>query len=134
MSIFSFFPGVLRQSNCILPSLPPRRERVGQALGFCGRPGWYNQGLKISKTLLSPGSHRTMERTARLTFGDQTIELPVVEGSEGELAVDITSLRAQTGLITLDPGFSNTGVGQSSITYVDGENGILRYRGIPVEQ
>jgi citrate synthase len=75
-----------------------------------------------------------MERTARLTFGDQTIELPVVEGSEGELAVDITSLRAQTGLITLDPGFSNTGVSQSGITYVDGENGVLRYRGIPIEQ
>ena len=50
-----------------------------------------------------------MERTARLTFGDQTIELPVIEGSEGELGVDITSLRAQTGLITLDPGFANTG-------------------------
>jgi len=75
-----------------------------------------------------------MERTARLTFGDQTIELPVIEGSEGELGVDITSLRAQTGLITLDPGFANTGVGQSGITYVDGENGVLRYRGIPIEQ
>jgi len=75
-----------------------------------------------------------MERTARLTFGDQTIELPVVEGSEGELAVDITALRAQIGLITLDPGFSNTGVSQSGITYVDGENGVLRYRGIPIEQ
>ena len=75
-----------------------------------------------------------MEHTARLTFGDQTIELPVVEGSEGELAVDITSLRARTGLITLDPGFGNTGVSQSGITYVDGENGVLRYRGIPIEQ
>jgi citrate synthase len=75
-----------------------------------------------------------MERTARLTFGDQTIELPVVEGSEGELAVDITSLRSRIGLITLDPGFSNTGVGLSGITYVDGENGVLRYRGIPIEQ
>jgi citrate synthase len=75
-----------------------------------------------------------MERTARLTFGDQTIELPVIEGSEGERAVDITSLRVQTGLITLDPGFSNTGVGQSGITYVDGENGVLRYRGIPIEE
>ena len=75
-----------------------------------------------------------MERTARLTFDDQTIELPVIEGSEGELGVDITSLRAQTGLITLDPGFVNTGVTQSGITYVDGENGVLRYRGIPIEQ
>lgn len=75
-----------------------------------------------------------MERTARLRFGDQTIELPVIEGSEGELGVDITSLRAQTGLIALDPGFVNTGASQSGITYVDGENGVLRYRGIPVEQ
>ena len=75
-----------------------------------------------------------MERTARLTFGDQTFELPVIEGSEGELAVDITSLRARTGLIALDPGFVNTGASQSGITYVDGENGVLRYRGIPVEQ
>ena len=50
-----------------------------------------------------------MTRTARLTFGDQTIELPVIEGTEGELALDISSLRAQTGLITLDPGFGNTG-------------------------
>ncbi|MGZ3388171.1 MAG: citrate synthase [Isosphaeraceae bacterium] len=75
-----------------------------------------------------------MERTARLTFGDQTIELPVIEGSEGELGVDITSLRAQTGLITLDPGFANTGATESGITFVDGENGVLRYRGIPIDQ
>jgi citrate synthase len=75
-----------------------------------------------------------MERTARLTFGDQTIELPVIESSEGELAVDITSLRARTGLITLDSGFSNTAICRSAITYVDGENGFLRYRGIPIEQ
>ena len=63
--------------------------------GFRGRPGWYNQGLTISKILFCPGSHCTMERTARLRFGDQTIELPVIEGSEGELGVDITSLRAR---------------------------------------
>ena len=75
-----------------------------------------------------------MEHTARLTFGDQTIELPVIEGSEGELGVDITSLRAETGLITLDPGFANTGASQSGITFVDGENGVLRYRGIPIDQ
>jgi citrate synthase len=75
-----------------------------------------------------------MGRTARLTFGNQTIELPVIEGSEGELAIDISELRARTGLITLDSGFSNTGACQSNITFVDGENGVLRYRGIPVEQ
>ena len=72
-----------------------------------------------------------MTRTATLTFDDQTIELPVVEGSEGELGVDITQLRAKTGLITLDPGFGNTGACESDITFIDGEKGILRYRGIP---
>ena len=75
-----------------------------------------------------------MERSARLTFGDQTIDMPVIEGSEGELAVDISSLRTRTGLIALDPGFGNTGAATSSITYVDGEHGLLRYRGIPIEQ
>jgi len=57
-----------------------------------------------------------------------------VTGSEGEKAIDISSLREETGLITLDPGFANTGSCQSSITFMDGEKGILRYRGIPVEQ
>jgi citrate synthase len=75
-----------------------------------------------------------MNRTASLKFGDQAIELPVVEGSEGELAIDITQLRAKTGLITLDPGFGNTGACESAITFIDGEKGILRYRGIPIEQ
>src|SRR5215213_969465 len=75
-----------------------------------------------------------MTRTATLTFGDQTVELPVVEGTEGELAVDISQLRARTGLITLDPGFGNTGACKSAITFIDGDRGILRYRGIPIEQ
>src|SRR5207302_1690908 len=74
-----------------------------------------------------------MVRTATLTFGDKTTELPVIEGSEGELALDITQLRAHTGLITLVPGFGNTGSCQSAITFIDGDNGILRYRGIPIE-
>ena len=75
-----------------------------------------------------------MNRTATFTFGDKTLELPVVEGSEGELAVDISSLRASTGLITLDPAFGNTGACKSAITFIDGDAGILRYRGIPIEQ
>jgi citrate synthase len=75
-----------------------------------------------------------MSRTATLKFGDQTYELPVIEGSEGELAVDITQLRAKSGLITLDPGLANTGACTSDITFIDGEKGILRYRGIPIEQ
>jgi citrate synthase len=75
-----------------------------------------------------------MTRNATLTFNGRTIELPVIEGSEGELAIDISELRARTGLITLDPGFGNTGACTSEITFIDGEKGILRYRGIPIEQ
>src|SRR5438309_6009687 len=75
-----------------------------------------------------------MTRTATLTFDGKTVELPVLEGSEGERAIDITQLRARTGLITLDPGLGNTGACRSAITFIDGERGILRYRGIPIEQ
>ena len=75
-----------------------------------------------------------MTRTATLTFGDRMIEPPVIEGTEGELALDISQLRARAGLITLDPGFGNTGAYRSGITFIDGEKGILRYRGIPIEQ
>src|SRR3974390_2290310 len=75
-----------------------------------------------------------MTRNATLTFNGRTIELPVVEGTEGELALDISELRARTGLITLDPGYGNTGACTSEITFIDGESGILRYRGIPIEQ
>ena len=75
-----------------------------------------------------------MTRTATLTFDGRSIELPVVEGTEGELALDVSQLRDQTGLIGLDPGFGNTGSCRSAITFIDGEAGVLRYRGIPIEQ
>lgn len=75
-----------------------------------------------------------MSRTARLIVDDAEVELPVVQGTEGERAVDIRHLRDKTGLITLDPGFANTGSCESAITFVDGERGVLRYRGIPIEQ
>jgi len=64
----------------------------------------------------------------------QTIELPVLTGSENEKAIDIAKLRSQTGHITMDPGYGNTGSCKSDITFLDGEKGILRYRGIPIEQ
>ena len=75
-----------------------------------------------------------MMEKAILTLGDQRIELPVLEGTEGERAIDITKLRDQTGLITFDPSLGNTGVCRSAITFIDGEKGVLRYRGIPIEQ
>ena len=75
-----------------------------------------------------------MSDIAKLVVGDETYELPIVEGTEGERAVDISKLRGQSGLITLDPGYANTGACQSAITFIDGEKGILRYRGYPIEE
>lgn len=75
-----------------------------------------------------------MEDKVQLIFEGETYELPIVTGSEGEKAVDISDLRQMTGLITLDPGYANTGSCTSAITFMNGEKGILRYRGIPVEQ
>ena len=74
-----------------------------------------------------------MAETARLQAGDQIVELPIVVGSEGEKALDIAKLRADTGYIALDPGFGNTGSCQSDITFIDGDAGILRYRGYAIE-
>ncbi len=71
---------------------------------------------------------------AQLSYGDKKIELPVIEGTEGELGIDISKLRSQTGMVTLDNGYMNTGSCESSITYIDGDVGILRYRGYPIEE
>jgi citrate synthase len=75
-----------------------------------------------------------MTETVTLQVDGKTYQLPLVQGTEGERAIDISRLRAETGLITLDPGYGNTGSCTSAITYIDGEKGILRYRGIPIEQ
>jgi citrate synthase len=72
--------------------------------------------------------------TASITFGDRSVELPVIRGTEDEAAIDISKLRAETGLITMDVGYGNTGSCTSAITYVDGDRGILLYRGYPIEQ
>jgi citrate synthase len=72
--------------------------------------------------------------TATLLLKGKEYELPVIEGSEGETAIDVTSLRAKTGAITFDPGYANTGSCASAITFIDGEKGILRYRGYPIEE
>jgi len=75
-----------------------------------------------------------MGDSAELRVGDQIISLPIIEGSEGERAIDISKLRSETGLITIDPGYANTGSCKSSVTFIDGDHGILRYRGIPIEE
>ncbi len=79
-------------------------------------------------------TNQTVPKTAKLTLGDQQMDLPVMVGSEGEVAIDIRQLRAKTGAITYDPGLGNTGACQSKITFLDGEVGILRYAGYPIEE
>ncbi len=75
-----------------------------------------------------------MSEIAKIELDGKVYEFPVIEGTENEKAIDISSLRGKTGYITIDPGFKNTGSCTSSITFLDGEEGILRYRGYPIEQ
>ena len=75
-----------------------------------------------------------MPEFIKFIYDEKEYQLPVIVGTEGEKAIDISKLRAQSGLITLDTGYGNTGSCTSAITFMDGEKGILRYRGIPVEQ
>ncbi len=75
-----------------------------------------------------------MTEKAELRIGDEIIELAVIEGTEGERAIDVQELRSKTGLITMDPSFANSGSCESSITFIDGEEGILRYRGYDIEK
>ena len=75
-----------------------------------------------------------MEETARITINGAAHDFPVITGTEDEKAIDISTLRGKTSYITLDSGFGNTGACTSGITFLDGEKGILRYRGIPIEE
>ena len=75
-----------------------------------------------------------MSDFAELHFNGEVYKIPVIEGTENEKALDISKLRGESGLITIDPGFKNTGSTKSAITFLDGEKGILRYRGYPIEQ
>ena len=70
-----------------------------------------------------------MSNNAEIIINGESYTFPIMEGTEGEKAIDISDLRKKTGYITLDPGFVNTGACKSEITFIDGERGILRYRG-----
>ncbi len=72
--------------------------------------------------------------SAKLSLRGEEYELPLVEGTEGEVAIDISKLRKESGVVTLDSGYGNTGSCESAITFIDGENGVLQYRGYPIEQ
>ena len=70
---------------------------------------------------------------AKLKIASKEIELPIIKGTENDHAIDITKLRSETGLITMDPGYANTGSCISDKTYIDGVKGILNYRGYPID-
>ncbi len=76
----------------------------------------------------------SMTQTAKLSYNDQELDLPMITGTENETSLDVSKLRAQTGMITLDEGYVNTGSTTSDITFLNGEEGILRYRGYPIEE
>jgi citrate synthase len=80
------------------------------------------------------GSPEKAQGSVQFNLDGESVELPLIEGSEGERAIDIRKLRASTGLITFDPGYANTGACRSQVTFIDGEKGVLRYRGYPIEQ
>ncbi|OYU98746.1 MAG: hypothetical protein CFE26_27045, partial [Verrucomicrobiales bacterium VVV1] len=79
-------------------------------------------------------AHAIMPNTATLKIDDKEYPLPIMVGTEGEKAVDTRALRAATGYVAYDQGYGNTGSCESQITYLDGDNGILRHRGYPIEQ
>jgi citrate synthase len=90
--------------------------------------------IAIAETRTLRDPEEPMTQKAIIQLGDTKYEAPVVVGTEGEYAVDVATLRAKTGYVTLDPAFMNTGSTTSAITFIDGDKGILRYRGIPIEQ
>src|SRR3954452_13264624 len=87
-----------------------------------------------TKSLVEEPAAAVAASPAKLSLDGKDYELPVVVGSEGEVGIDIQQLRAQSGAITLDPGYGNTGACESAVTFIDGEVGILRYRGYPIEE
>ena len=91
------------------------------------------QPRAIPKARPAYGWMDRMSDTARLELDGKSYEFPIIEGTEHEKAIDISKLRAETGYITLDDGYGNTGSCKSAITFIDGDKGILRYRGYPIE-
>ncbi len=81
----------------------------------------------------APQTMTPTQTTIEFTYQGKQVSLPLLQGTENEVAIDIRNLRAQTGLITFDPGYANSGSCKSAITFIDGEEGILRYRGYPIE-
>jgi citrate synthase len=113
----------------------PERPREAAAVFFAGIGFPVLPKFFVPRRLRSTlNGDKRMSNQAKLELDGKTYTLPVVVGTEGEKAVDVSALRAQTGHITLDEGYGNTGACLSKVTFIDGEQGILRYRGIPIEE
>jgi citrate synthase len=110
------------------------RRRDGPALEGAPRQSRLSLGSFCTKNSLTVMTDINTGKTAKLEVEGKTIALPIVEGSEHEKGMDISALRSSTGYITLDDGYGNTGSCQSGVTFIDGDKGILRYRGIPIEE
>jgi citrate synthase len=125
----------------------PRPRAIGTALAlntpndtaFLDRAGGaegmttWSQVLREEMSMATPIAP-SAQAGASLSYDGKQVSLPLIRGSEDETAIDIEKLRAQTGLITMDPGFGNTGSCKSAITFIDGEKGILRYRGYDIAE
>ncbi|MET0865281.1 MAG: citrate/2-methylcitrate synthase, partial [Nakamurella sp.] len=113
--------------------MPEATEATAAPADAASKPGTIPAS---SDTTLLPPLAPTVDApaTAGLSYGDKTLELKVVPATEGSAGIEISKLLTTLGVITLDPGFTNTGSTTSAITYIDGDVGILRYRGYPIEQ
>ena len=100
-------------------------------MSFLAAPIACNFGELLVGALVS--GIKTKEETAKLICGEHDLDIPIVVGTENESALDISRLRRDTGLICLDEGYVNTGSTRSAVTFLDGESGVLRYRGYPIE-
>src|SRR6266545_101604 len=126
---------MVSQSGCargLRASLPPVDAQPHHPSGRFPLPAArrcsYAASFRSSRTRGENMTHAT------LTLDGKSYDLPVLVGTEGELGIDISDLRAQTGAVTLDHGYANNGSCTSDITFIDGEKGILRYRGYPIEE
>jgi citrate synthase len=95
---------------------------------------WPSRSLPYTTRAEDHVTDKAEIKTAQINLGDVKFEAPVVVGTEDERAIDVAALRAKTGYVTLDPAFMNTASTKSALTFIDGDKGILRYRGIPIEQ
>ena len=127
----SFVSGI-HSSNCFATQFHPEKSQSKGLQIYKNFLQWTIDSPQ--KNLKSQIQQFNMETNATIRIADKNYDFPTIVGTEGECAIDTRTLRSKSGLITYDNGYANTGSCKSSITYIDGEKGILRYRGYPIEE